>query len=373
MPTMVDTGLVDTTYGTGDRLSQDHSQITESTEYSRNQQDSSITQNSNFDSMQVIRKSFQSQNISTKAINIIMQSWRHNTQKQYASFIKRWLLFCSERQSDAIHTTLSEVLEFLTSLFESGLSYSALNTARSALSATGIMLDGFVAGNHPVIIRYMKGVFNQRPSTSRYSQFWDVAVVLRYLQKLSPIKNLSLKMLTLKLVMLISLTIACRTQSLHFLDLRGMVKRKDAYVLLYNKVLKQSKPGKDNPVAVLRSYPPDRRLCVIFAWKEYLRRTEPLRGDCTALFISYMKPYRQVSRDTISRWLRTVMCLAGINCDIFKSHSIRGASSSKAKMNSVPINHILNTAGWSNTKTFGRFYEKPVVQELSFSEGVLKL
>lgn len=228
MPTMVDSGLVDTTYGTGDRLSQDHSQITESIEYSRNQQDSSITQNSNFDSMQVIRKSFQTQNISTKAINIIMQSWRHNTQKQYASFIKRWLLFCSERQSDAIHMTLSEVLEFLTSLFESGLSYSALNTAHSALSAIGIVLDGFVAGNHPVIIRFMKGVFNQRPSTSRYSQFWDVAVVLRFLQSLSPVKNLSLKMLTLKLVMLISLTIACRTQSLHFLDLRGMVKRKDA-------------------------------------------------------------------------------------------------------------------------------------------------
>ena len=79
--------------------------------------------------------------------------------------------------------------------------------------------------------------------------------------------------------MLISLTLACRTQSLHLLDLRGMVKTKDSYVLLYSQVLKHSKPGKDNPVAVLKSYPPDRRLCVIFVLKEYLSRTEYILRD----------------------------------------------------------------------------------------------
>ena len=199
-----------------------------------------------------------------------MQSWRHSTQKQYASFIKRWIFFCRERQSDAFQVSLNDVLDFLTKLFESGLSYSALNTARSALSAIGIIINGFLVGSHPVVIRYMKGVFNQRPTTSRYSQFWDVSIVLRYLQKLSPVRTLSLKLLTLKLAMLISLTLACRTQSLHLLDLRGMVKTKDSYVLLYSQVLKHSKPGKDNPVAVLKSYPPDRRLCVIFVLEEYL-------------------------------------------------------------------------------------------------------
>ena len=63
-------------------------------------------------------------------------------------------------------------------MFDSGLSYNYLNTARIALSAVGNVLHEFVAGNHPVIIRFMKGVLNQRPATSRYSQYWDVAVVL---------------------------------------------------------------------------------------------------------------------------------------------------------------------------------------------------
>ena len=365
--------MVDTIVGIGSRLSEDNPEVGNTSEYPRNEQSSSFTQNSDFDSMQTIRKAFQNQNISGKSIDIIMGSWLHSTQKQYASFIKRWLFYCSERQIDAFHAPLNEVLDFLTDLFESGLSYSALNTARSALSAIGITINGFLVGSHPVIIRYMKGVYNKRPSTPRYTELWDVAVVLRYLQTLSPVKELSLKLLTFKLVMLISLTLACRTQSLHLLDLRGMIKKKDSYTLLYRNLLKQCRPGKDNSVAILKSYPPDRRLCVNFVLKEYLKRTETLRGNSTELFISYMKPYKPVSRETISRWLRTVLCSAGINCDMFKTHSIRGAASSKAKMNSVPVDHILKTAGWSNTKTFGKFYDKPVVQEVSFAHGVLKL
>ena len=43
----------------------------------------------NVDSLQGIRKSFKQQNISSKAINIIMQSWRKSTQKQYSSFTER--------------------------------------------------------------------------------------------------------------------------------------------------------------------------------------------------------------------------------------------------------------------------------------------
>ena len=104
---------------------------------------------------------------------------------------------------------------------------------------------------------------------------------------------------------------------------------KDSYVLLYRDLLKHSSPGKDSPVAVLKSYPPNKRLWVIFAIKEYLSRTEDLRGDFTSLFITCMKSYKPVSRETISRWLQTELLLSGIDCDIFKTHSIRGAASSK--------------------------------------------
>lgn len=329
--------VVDSDDGDVSGFSSDNSKVGEIIDYPGNRQSSSLAQETCSASMQSVRKIFEQQKISEKSVSIIMRSWRQSTQKQYSTFIKRWISFCGERQTSTFHTSLNLILDFLTSLYESGVGYSALNTARSALSAVGIIIDGFSVGSHPIVIRYMKGVFNERPSLPRYSETWDVSLVLKYLQKLSPVKDLSLKLLTFKLAMLISLTLACRTQSIHLLDIRGLSKRKDSFILLYSNVLKHSKPGKDNPMAILRAYPPDRRLCVVYALKEYLNRTEQLRNGYTSLFISYMKPHKPVTRETISRWLRTVMCSAGINCEQFKTHSIRGAAVSKAKVNCVPV------------------------------------
>lgn len=247
-----------------------------------------------------------------------------------------------------------------------------LNTARSALSAIGLVVEGFSAGAHPLVIRYMKGVFNLRPTQPRYSQTWDVSTVLVYLKKLSPVRKISLKLLTYKLVMLIALTCASRAQSLHLLDIANMKKGCDTYTLYYSGLLKQTRAGSANPVAELKSYPPDRRLCVIFVLKEYLRRTLLLRKNYSCLFLSYIKPYKPVTKDTISRWLRAVMQKSGIDVNQFKSHSIRGASTSKALNSFVPVDKILKVAGWSSTSTFRRFYNKPIGDN-DYAAAVLKL
>ncbi len=64
------------------------------------------------------------------------------------------------------------------------------------------------------------------------------------------------------------------------------------------------------------------------------------------LLLSYVKPYKHVTRDTISRWLKTVMSRSGIEIlPRFGSHSVRSAAVSKAKNNQVPIMDILQK-GW---------------------------
>lgn len=267
---------------------------------------------------------------------------------------------------------MNDVLGFLTQQFQSGNGYSALNTARSALSAIGVVIEGFPAGAHPLIIRFMKGVFNLKPSLPRYSHTWDASIVLAYLLKLTPACKLPLKFLTYKLAMLIALTTASRSQSLHLLDIANMEKGFSSYILYYSGLLKQTRPGSSNPVAELKSYPPDRRLCVVFVLKEYLKRTKDFRNAETCLFLSYIRPYKPVSKDTISRWLRTVMHKAGIDVNKFKCHSIRSASTSKAMSSFVPIDQILKVAGWSNVNTFRKFYNKPVADN-QFAAAVLKI
>lgn len=261
----------------------------------------------------------------------------------------------------------------MSQLFDDNIGYSAINTARSALSAMGIVCDGFSIGSHPLVVRFMKGVYNLRPVQSRYSKTWDISCVLKYLRKLSPVSKLSLKMLTFKLIMLLALILASRGQSLHLLTIEEMKKGFSSYILQYSGLLKQSKPGRNNPVAEIRAYPPDRRLCAVFVLKEYLKRTELLRGNNKCLFISHMKPHGPVAKDTISRWIKTVMKSAGIDISRYKPHSVRSAAVSKAKSNSVPVQDILSTAGWSSERTFAMFYDKPIDSNINarFCNAVL--
>jgi len=122
-----------------------------------------------------------------------------------------------------------------------------------------------------------------------------------------------------------------------------------------------------------KAYRPDRRLCYTVS-KEYLFCTKPCRNHRqTQLLIRYVSPYMPVSRDTIARWFKVVLTRAWIDTHVYKSHSIRRASTSKAKQSSVQICDIIQKAGyrWSNAGTFSRFFHK-VIEKATFEDAVLK-
>ena len=183
------------------------------------------------------------------------------------------------------------MLDFLVKLVDDNKSYNTINVARSALSAHVMLKDGKTIGNHVLVNRFMKGVFNMRPTVSKYKETWDVNVVLHYLRKLSPAKNLSLKQLTLKLVCLLALLSAGRCQTLQLLDLNNLIVGKSSYNFNITSVLKQSRPGTKSPVIKFIAYPIDRRLCVCLLLKEYIERTENLRGgavSCWSVILSHI-------------------------------------------------------------------------------------
>jgi len=57
-----------------------------------------------------------------------------------------------------------------------------VNAYRSAISALHSKVDGHAIGQHPLVTRMLKGVYNERPPLPRYSSFWYVGEVLRYVQ-----------------------------------------------------------------------------------------------------------------------------------------------------------------------------------------------
>ena len=169
-------------------------------------------------------------------------------------------------------------VEFLTTLYEEGLSYSSINSARCVLSAILNMPGSahLTFGEHPGVKRFMKGIFQSRLPLPRYSKTWDVNSVLQYISSMGDSQDLSLKNLTLKLVMLVALTTAQRGQSLHLLDTLGMVREEAAYTFMFSSNIKQSKPGRPSSELVIKlnAYPHDSKLCVVLTHVQFTLITD---------------------------------------------------------------------------------------------------
>jgi hypothetical protein len=220
-----------------------------------------------------------------------------------------------------------------------------------------------------LVKRYLKGCFHSKPPVPRYRFTWDVSVVLKYLMSLYPLNNLTLKMLTLKLVALIALATAPRAQTLVSMNVNNLYKEQQAVVFTFPKLLKTTKMG-DAFVLKIDHYDKE-ELCVMHTVLHYLRVTKTIRKS-SQFFISY-KTFQPVSSSTIARWLKDVLTMSGVNSEIFKAHSYRSASTSAAFSRGCSLKNILDTADWKSDKNFRKFYLRKALtnENVSFSQAVL--
>ena len=316
----------------------------------------------------IIGKKLQDQGFLQQAVGIIMDSWRPSTQKQYKAYLVKWTKFCDSRNINPLLPNAMNVVEFITELYHTGLGYSALNTAKSAVCNLQLTES---LGQNPLIGRVMKGIFLRRPSLPNNNVMWDTEVILLWLKKMSLVNTLSLKNLTRKLVILIAILTGQRAQTMNKILLNNVTKSGTGYSIRIGDILKQTKPGKHQYELFLGAYPPDRRLCVVTVWKEYESRTKLLRGNHQELLISFVKPHGPITVSTVSRWVKGVLQEAGVDMNIFTPHSTRGASTSRAVTKSVPITTILQTAGWFKESTFTKFYKKSIVKREQFGQAIL--
>lgn len=258
-------------------------------------------------------------------------------------------------------TSVDIFLEFLFELYDSGLGYSVLNTARSAVSSI-LKIDNLPAGEHSMVKRFVKGVFNSRPSLPRYNCIWDTSPVLKKLEKFHPANTLSLKLLTFKVLLLLALLTSQRTQNLQSLRLKDITLNNENIQIVWSSLMKQSRPGYNLEPVVLQAFVQNKKLCIVSYLRQYISRTKYIRGDNEQLFVSYKEPHDSVSKSTVSRWLRTIMSMCGVDTDKFKPHSTRSASVSKA-IKFAPMDVVLKAAGWSKESTFAKFYNKPIRNE----------
>ena len=87
-----------------------------------------------------------------------------------------------------------------------------------------MLKDGVAFGQQKLVIRFIRGAFEMKPALPKYSNRWNVNVVLNYLdlELLKPYKKLTLEELSQKLAMPLALLSGQRCQTVLKLILSSM-------------------------------------------------------------------------------------------------------------------------------------------------------
>jgi integrase len=290
---------------------------------------------------------------------------------QYECALKKWILFCKVKKWNVWEVNPRHYLCFLANLYKSGLGYSSINTTRSALSSVFGKINNCEVGSHKLLNQFMKGVSRLRPPCPKYSITWDASQVLDLLKSWDT-DNCSMLELSYKLLSLLALVTGQRVQSLASIRVSNIVWGNCVQIKLTD-VLKTTKISNPNPVLVIPPYQ-NQSICPLYTLKKYLDITAALRQPekIDALFLSYVTPYKAVTRQTLSRWLCKTLSLANIDINMFSGHSFRHASSSKAASKGINTDSIMQRVGWTpGSDTFAKFYKKPIITRSDYAISIL--
>ena len=119
--------------------------------------------------------------------------------------------------------------------------WSPSSTCRYGVAVV-ILSDNKTVGSHPLVVRFLKGIFELRTPQPNYNETWDVYKVLHYFKHLGENSEPSLKDLTFKLCALLLLISAQRVQTVHLISLSDINFHDDGCTIHITEKLKQSSP-----------------------------------------------------------------------------------------------------------------------------------
>ncbi|CAH1976766.1 unnamed protein product [Acanthoscelides obtectus] len=161
--------------------------------------------------------------------------------------------------------------------------------------------------------------------------------------------------------MLFALGTAQRLQTFSKIKIDNIYQRTDFIEILIPDILKTSGPGRIQPRPRLPFFRETPELCLSSTLIEYLSRSQNIRNNIRELFLTIKKPYHPASTQTLSRWLKKILGLAGINTGTFSGYSTRHAAVSAAYRSGTNIETIRATVGWSErSNVFFKFYNRPL-------------
>ncbi|VEN47073.1 unnamed protein product [Callosobruchus maculatus] len=283
------------------------------------------------------------------------------TMNQYSCTYRLWYEYCKRKQIQVFQADVTQVLEFLQEILNtSNLNYGSMNSHRSAISL--IAADGL--GSHPLMKRFMRGVTRKRPANPRYKFTWDPQIVLSTLAEL-PEGNL--KSLSHKLVTLLLLVTGGRLQTISLIRVSNIHREQSKLQIMITDPVKTSFSSKDQPFLNLPFFTENPNICPASAVIQYIEATKEIRNNEDFLFLTYMKPHKRATKQSLSRWVKQTLTWAGIDTSVFKPHSTRHSSTSAVRRGGLSVEAICKTA------TFAKFYDRPLQSTDGFANTLLSM
>jgi hypothetical protein len=150
--------------------------------------------------------------VSDRSFRLIAAGWKRSSEDRYERAWQSFKTFLRTSSIPLHQASLKTVLDYLTHLYDRGLSWSTVGVHKSTISMTMAPIDGAKIEDHPLVKRLMSGIFNERPSRWANPALWDPLKVLSVFQHW-PV-SLSLSSLMQKGAFLMALTTAKRPSEL---------------------------------------------------------------------------------------------------------------------------------------------------------------
>ena len=271
-----------------------------------------------------LKRHFQKLGFSGRAAGVLSGCLWESSSRLYQS---RWQIFCGWCRGRAVapvNATVPVVVDFLIYLRQDkGLSVSAVKGYSSALNSVLALKDRDLSPSREITMLLRSFARSVNPVELR-PPAWDVSLVLQSLTgaPYEPLRTCEEHFLAQKTLFLLALASAKRIGELHALSYRVSHPRnwgEVSFSYVTGFVAKTQDPSSLAPRFEGFSVPalPDARknrsgrlLCPVRAVRRYLDSTAAHRPRCDRLFVTAGHSKKEISKTTVSFWLRKTISRA---------------------------------------------------------------
>ena len=330
-----------------------------------------------------LKRHYRKSGFSGRAARVLSGVLRESSSRLYQS---RWKIFCGwcrGRSVAPVNASVPVVVDFLIHLRQDkGLSVSAVKGYCSALNSVLALKGRDLAASREITTLLRSFARSVNPVELR-PPAWDVSLVLQSLTgaPYEPLRTCEERFLAQKTLFLLALASAKRIGELHALSYRVSHTRdwgEVSFAFVTGFVAKTQDPSSLAPrfegftvpaLTNARKNRNGRLLCPVRAVKVYLDRTAPHRPRCERLFVTAGRSKKEISKTTVSFWLRKTIShayeLSGTALPVPapRARETHGIAPSILFRKNFAVDQVLKAGTWRRHTTFTRHYLRDIAHK----------